>query len=230
MKMAKDQSLFLNPAKFSGVCGKLMCCLRYEHEYYVYAHKRMPLVGAIVNIEQGRARVKDVNVISRTLTLETEEGAEIHVPASKLHLEGTCRRHGAGCCMSDRHCEPLLANDDEDQAPELVKEDCCCSHKEEPAPIFDEPIYHPRPEPMPVPMPEVVSGVRFREPLNKPVEISDGNSGEPENSTHINKPDPNKNQQKNKPKTQPGKNPNRLHGHGKTKRKPGKKPQEKEES
>jgi cell fate regulator YaaT (PSP1 superfamily) len=40
MKMAKDQSLFLNPVKFSGLCGKLMCCLRFEHDHYVDDHAK----------------------------------------------------------------------------------------------------------------------------------------------------------------------------------------------
>ncbi len=65
MKMAKDQSLFLNPAKFSGACGKLMCCLRYEHEFYKQAQKCLPAVGAVVEMEKGRARVIDVNMITR---------------------------------------------------------------------------------------------------------------------------------------------------------------------
>ena len=46
MKMAKDQSLFLNPVKFSGVCGKLMCCLRYEYDFYKEAKTRFPAIGA----------------------------------------------------------------------------------------------------------------------------------------------------------------------------------------
>ena len=89
MKMAKDQSLFLNPAKFSGCCGKLMCCLRYEHEHYKESHKRLPAVGAILEIEQGRVRVIDVNVISNMLTLETEAEVQIHVKAGQLQP----RRH-----------------------------------------------------------------------------------------------------------------------------------------
>lgn len=107
MKMAKDQSLFLNPAKFSGVCGKLMCCLRYEHEYYKYAQKQLPCVGAIIPLEQGQGKVIDVNVISNVITVQTEDDVQVHIPASKIALEGLCRRHGIGCNMSDPHCEPM---------------------------------------------------------------------------------------------------------------------------
>lgn len=112
MKMAKDQSLFLNPAKFSGVCGKLMCCLRYEHEFYKVSQKCFPSIGAILQLEQGRAKVIDVNFISGVISLQTEDEAQLHIHASKLNLHGLCRRHGIGCAMSDQHCEPLLADAD----------------------------------------------------------------------------------------------------------------------
>lgn len=107
MKMAKDQSLFLNPAKFSGCCGKLMCCLRYEHEFYKESQKCLPSVGAILQLEQGRAKVIDVNFISGTITVQTEEDAQIHIPASSIDMHGMCRRHGIGCTMSESHCEPI---------------------------------------------------------------------------------------------------------------------------
>jgi cell fate regulator YaaT (PSP1 superfamily) len=112
MKMAKDQSLFLNPAKFSGCCGKLMCCLRYEHEHYKESQTRLPAVGAILQWEKGRARVLDVNVINYSITMETEEGVQIHVPASQLKLEGVCRRHGIGCSMNEKSCHALVADPD----------------------------------------------------------------------------------------------------------------------
>ena len=119
MKMAKDQSLFLNPAKFSGVCGKLMCCLRYEHDFYKRSQKCFPAVGAILQIEQGRAKVIDVNFISGVITLQTEDEVQLHMPASTLNLQGLCRRHGIACTMSEQHCEPLQADADAcDTAPE----------------------------------------------------------------------------------------------------------------
>jgi cell fate regulator YaaT (PSP1 superfamily) len=112
MKMAKDQSLFLNPAKFSGACGKLMCCLRYEHDFYKRSQKCFPAVGAILQLEQGRAKVVDVNVVSGVITLQTEDEVQLHMPASKLNLQGLCRRHGIACTMSEQHCEPLQVDAD----------------------------------------------------------------------------------------------------------------------
>lgn len=124
MKMAKDQSLFLNPAKFSGVCGKLMCCLRYEHEFYKEAQKRLPSVGAVLQLEECRGKVVDVNMVSGMITLQTEEDVQIHIPASELKLEGLCRRHGIACDMSEPHCEAIEAAFDavEETRPEAHTE------------------------------------------------------------------------------------------------------------
>lgn len=114
MKMAKDQSLFLNPAKFSGVCGKLMCCLRYEHEFYKNVKDRLPVVGADIVTPLGKGKVVDVNYLSETLSVETEEGITVHIPLSKLDLEGCCRKHGHGCAMKDAGCRLLGEQKDAD--------------------------------------------------------------------------------------------------------------------
>ena len=107
MKMAKDQSLFLNPAKFSGVCGKLMCCLHYEHDFYKEAKDHLPAVGAMVQTERGVGKVVDMNIVTGTLTIEIEGGVLLHLRASDLDLKGTCRRHGVGCKMQEQNCKPL---------------------------------------------------------------------------------------------------------------------------
>lgn len=57
IKMAKEQSLSLNPTKISGLCGRLMCCLKYEHDVYEELLKKMPLQGAIVITPEGRGTV-----------------------------------------------------------------------------------------------------------------------------------------------------------------------------
>lgn len=63
MKMAKDQNLFLNPVKFSGICGKLLCCLKYEHETYCGMRKGMPKVGQAITTPQGDGIVQDINIL-----------------------------------------------------------------------------------------------------------------------------------------------------------------------
>ena len=63
IKMAKEQALSLNPAKISGVCGRLMCCLRYENDVYVDKNKRVPRVGALVETDVGRGVVISSEVL-----------------------------------------------------------------------------------------------------------------------------------------------------------------------
>ncbi len=63
MKMAKEQNLSLNSTKISGCCGRLMCCLRYEHEAYISELKTMPAVGSAVNTPDGPGLVTEVYVL-----------------------------------------------------------------------------------------------------------------------------------------------------------------------
>lgn len=75
IKMAKNQSLSLNPQKISGVCGKLMCCLKYENDYYQEVNKKMPKRGAVVNTPDGKGEVEYTDVLLQTVTtkLRTED-------------------------------------------------------------------------------------------------------------------------------------------------------------
>lgn len=104
MKMAKDQSLFLNPTKFSGCCGKLMCCLKYEHDYYSAAQKSLPNIGVVLNSEHGPVRIKDYNLISNMAILENEEGAIVNMPIAKIVSPGVCKRHGANTSNCTPEC------------------------------------------------------------------------------------------------------------------------------
>lgn len=63
VKMAKNQGLSLNPGKISGLCGRLMCCLSYENEYYSKVNKKMPKVGSEVGSPDGKAIVVSVNML-----------------------------------------------------------------------------------------------------------------------------------------------------------------------
>jgi cell fate regulator YaaT (PSP1 superfamily) len=86
MKMAKEQSLFLNPLKFSGVCGKLMCCLRYEYDMYKTLRATLPGVGSIVETESGPGKVTAVNVLQETVTVEFSAGATTTLPVARVRL------------------------------------------------------------------------------------------------------------------------------------------------
>jgi hypothetical protein len=72
--VAKDQGLSLNPAKISGICDRLMCCLRYEHETYVQLSKKLPKVGQIVATVKGPAVVKSVVLMHERVTVEYSDG------------------------------------------------------------------------------------------------------------------------------------------------------------
>ncbi len=67
IKMAKNQGLSLNPAKISGLCGRLMCCLEYENEPYSEAYKKMPKVGSEVTTPDGKSTVISNNMLKMTV-------------------------------------------------------------------------------------------------------------------------------------------------------------------
>ena len=77
IKMAKEQGLSLNPTKISGTCGRLMCCLKYEQDAYEHLLKVTPKVGAIVETNEGRGTVVEVNLLKGKLkiTLDRRPGA-----------------------------------------------------------------------------------------------------------------------------------------------------------
>lgn len=68
-KMAKEQNLSLNPAKLSGICGRLLCCLGHEHEYYASFHGKFPKIASEVVVGEETARVMDINYITRKILL-----------------------------------------------------------------------------------------------------------------------------------------------------------------
>ncbi len=72
IKMAKDQNLSLSPAKISGLCGRLMCCLNYEHEHYAHIKRRMPPNGQSVRTPDGQGIVVDSNLIKETVRVKME--------------------------------------------------------------------------------------------------------------------------------------------------------------
>lgn len=92
LQLAKDQSLSLNPAQISGCCGRLMCCLMYEHDSYVEARRRFPREGRTLRTAQGRERVVSVNIFNETITLRGEEGDVRVVTVADLKEEMSRRQ------------------------------------------------------------------------------------------------------------------------------------------
>ena len=76
IKMAKTQSLSLNPTKISGTCGRLMCCLKYEQDAYEDAVKRMPKNDSFVLTPDGPGNVSDVNLLKETVNVRLDERPE----------------------------------------------------------------------------------------------------------------------------------------------------------
>jgi cell fate regulator YaaT (PSP1 superfamily) len=87
LALAKDQHLSLNPSQISGGCGRLLCCLRYEHDFYVQTRKRFPKEGRVLRTTVGAERVLAVDVFRETVTLRTEEGDTRVVSLEKLKGE-----------------------------------------------------------------------------------------------------------------------------------------------
>ncbi|MCK4593079.1 stage 0 sporulation protein [bacterium] len=85
IKMAKKQNLVLNPNRISGLCGRLMCCLAYEYDYYLDAVERLPRTGAKVTLSDGaEAVVRQVNAVKGTLVVERTDGSREEITPDRL--------------------------------------------------------------------------------------------------------------------------------------------------
>jgi cell fate regulator YaaT (PSP1 superfamily) len=104
--VAKDQRLSLNPSQISGACGRLMCCLRYEHEFYVQSRKRFPKEGKILVTARGEEKVIANDIFRDLVTLRNVEGDSRSVPLADLRRE-----------MADASGEPAIIDPPE---PTLV--------------------------------------------------------------------------------------------------------------
>ena len=113
IKMAKTQSLSLNPTKISGTCGRLMCCLKYEQDAYEDAIKRMPKNDSFVLTPDGTGNVSDINVLKETVNVRLDdrpEGARCY-----HNCEGCVLRNGKGSregivvpdTRPERYIEPI---------------------------------------------------------------------------------------------------------------------------
>lgn len=97
LKMAKEQHLALTPSKISGACGRLMCCLRYETEFYRDQNQRLPRPGTPVDSPEGPGHILSVNVISEDCVIELGDGRRITVPGEGLRALRTERGPVKAC-------------------------------------------------------------------------------------------------------------------------------------
>lgn len=120
IKMAKDQNLSLNPAKISGTCGRLMCCLKYEECTYEDLTKRLPSEGDLVQTPDGPGEVLHVNVLRQLLKVGVRQSEKDDVeiaeyPLSQIQI--LRRKRGRG------RAEQSIDGEDRQRLRELEKED-----------------------------------------------------------------------------------------------------------
>jgi cell fate regulator YaaT (PSP1 superfamily) len=124
LQIAKDQRLSLNPSQISGACGRLMCCLRYEHEFYVAARKRFPKEGKILATGRGEEKVLSTDIFRERVTLLGADGEtrivaladlkrEMGAPADPAEAPG----HAAAVAARDMEVDDELAPDESPRAP-----------------------------------------------------------------------------------------------------------------
>ncbi len=84
IRMAKDQNLALNPGKLSGICGRLKCCLAYEHPLYAELKRSLPKVGAPVDTSRGPGTVRAQDILQQTLLVGLETGGQVTLKAGEV--------------------------------------------------------------------------------------------------------------------------------------------------
>lgn len=87
IKMAKEQSLSLNPTKISGTCGRLMCCLKYEQDCYEEFLRTTPKVGATVETPEGRGVVDEVNLLTGMLKIKLDKKPDVPLSINKSEVK-----------------------------------------------------------------------------------------------------------------------------------------------
>jgi len=88
IRMAKEQNLSLNPTKISGICGRLMCCLKFENDVYEQAKEGLPELGKKVMTPDGDGRVNSINIIKQTVNVELRQSKLVkEYPCSEIEVE-----------------------------------------------------------------------------------------------------------------------------------------------
>ncbi|MCQ2610291.1 MAG: hypothetical protein MJ169_00950 [Treponema sp.] len=88
IRMAKDQNLSLNSMKISGQCGRLLCCLSYEFDYYAEARKNLPTEGVHIFYDGTNFRITEINALTMMIKMSGEDGRLIEVNAKRFVKEG----------------------------------------------------------------------------------------------------------------------------------------------
>ena len=84
IRMAKDQDVTLNPIKISGICGRLLCCLGYEHGQYLAMKEKLPKIGQEVSTPLGKLKVVGTSPLKEAVLVQSEVGTVVELPLSKV--------------------------------------------------------------------------------------------------------------------------------------------------
>ena len=87
IKMAKEQNLSLNSTKISGQCGRLLCCLSYEYNWYSEARRKLPNEGLHIYYDNSNFRITDVNPVKQIVRMLSEDGRLLEIPANRFVKE-----------------------------------------------------------------------------------------------------------------------------------------------
>jgi len=96
IKMAKNQNISLNPQKINGMCGRLLCCLAYENQYYTEMQEKMPRYGSEVTTPDGKGIAQDNNMIKQTVNVKFQNGDIANFKCFKM-CDVRCCKQGGGC-------------------------------------------------------------------------------------------------------------------------------------
>lgn len=122
IKMAKEQNLSLNPTKISGVCGRLMCCLKNEQETYEYLNRKLPGVGDIVTLPDGmKGEVSGVNVLRQLVKVLVDVNDEKEMrecPVEELKFKPKHKKEKGKEKKKDRNSSGEQASSEEAKQPE----------------------------------------------------------------------------------------------------------------
>ncbi len=103
--MAKNQGLSPNPSKLTGMCGKLKCCLAYENEQYSKNRKGLFKIGAIINTPKGSGKIRSINILKKTYTVNLDEGSEEHFNADECSTLDATKKVARERVMKQKQAE-----------------------------------------------------------------------------------------------------------------------------
>ncbi len=89
IRMAKTQSISLNPTKISGQCGRLMCCLTFENEMYRKLNEAFPKIGKTINTDRGKGKVVRHNSLASRLWIRQKDGTELEIELADIVSDST---------------------------------------------------------------------------------------------------------------------------------------------